>query len=51
MFTEPGFRHFNYGPSNETVHADVEWVSVSRLENAARVYALTALTYCGVAEG
>ena len=44
-----GVPAFYYGPSNETAHADVEWVSVSRLADAARVYALTALGYCGVA--
>ena len=41
---------FYYGPSNETAHADVEWVSVARLEQAAKVYALAAMAYCGVAE-
>lgn len=45
-----GVPTFYYGPSNETAHADVEWVSVERTANAARVYALTALGYCGVAD-
>lgn len=39
---------YYYGPSNETAHADIEWVSVQRLADAARVYALTAMSYCGV---
>ena len=39
-----------YGPSNETAHADVENVSLTRLESAAKVYALSALHYCGLAE-
>ena len=39
-----------YGPSNETAHADVENVSLTRLESAAKVYALAALHYCGLAE-
>jgi acetylornithine deacetylase/succinyl-diaminopimelate desuccinylase-like protein len=43
-----GVPTFYYGPSNETAHSDDEWVSVQRLEDAARVYALTAMTYCGV---
>ena len=43
-----GIPAFYYGPSNETAHADVEWVSVARLEQAARVYALAAMNYCGV---
>ena len=43
-----GVPAFYYGPSNETAHADVEWVSVERLEQAARVYALTAALYCGL---
>jgi acetylornithine deacetylase/succinyl-diaminopimelate desuccinylase-like protein len=45
-----GVPTFYYGPSNETAHADVEWVSVERAANAARVYALTALAYCGVVD-
>jgi acetylornithine deacetylase/succinyl-diaminopimelate desuccinylase-like protein len=42
-----GVPAFYYGPSNETAHADTEWVSVQRMADAARVYALTALLYCG----
>lgn len=45
-----GVPTFYYGPSNETAHSDQEWVSVERIEKAAKVYALTAATYCGVAE-
>ena len=41
---------FYYGPSNETAHSDNEWVSIPRLEQAAKVYALTAALYCGVAD-
>ncbi|MEE3370778.1 MAG: M20/M25/M40 family metallo-hydrolase [Planctomycetota bacterium] len=37
-----------YGPSNETAHADIENVSIQRLQSAARVYALAAMEYCGV---
>ena len=43
-----GVPTFYYGPSNETAHADVEWVEVDRLERAAQVYALAAVDYCGV---
>ena len=43
-----GVKTIYYGPSNETAHADVETVSMSRLESAAKVYALAALEYCGV---
>ena len=43
-----GVPTFYYGPSNETAHADVEWVEVDRLEKAAQVYALAAADYCGV---
>jgi len=39
-----------YGPSNETAHADIETVSVTRVVDSARVYALAAMQYCGVAE-
>ena len=44
-----GVPTFYYGPSNQTAHADVEWVSMSRMESAAKVYALLAADYCGVA--
>jgi acetylornithine deacetylase/succinyl-diaminopimelate desuccinylase-like protein len=45
-----GVPTFYYGPSNETAHADVEWVSVQRMADAARVYALTTMLYCGTVE-
>ena len=43
-----GVPTFYYGPSNETAHADIEWVSVDRMASAAGVYALAAAKYCGV---
>ena len=43
-----GVPTFYYGPSNETAHADIEWVSVDRMASAAGVYALAAANYCGV---
>jgi acetylornithine deacetylase/succinyl-diaminopimelate desuccinylase-like protein len=43
-----GVPAFYYGPSNETSHSDGEWVSVAGIEQAAKVYALTAALYCGV---
>jgi len=39
-----------YGPSNETAHADVENVSITRMVSSAKVYALSALGYCGIAD-
>jgi acetylornithine deacetylase/succinyl-diaminopimelate desuccinylase-like protein len=45
-----GVPTFYYGPSNETAHADLEWVEVDRLQRAAQVYALAAIDYCGVAD-
>ena len=36
-----------YGPSNETAHAEVDNVSISLLEAVAKVYAVTAMEYCG----
>ena len=47
---ETGVPTFYYGPSNETAHSDDEWVSVARIEAAARVYALTAMDFCGVVD-
>ena len=38
-----------YGPAHETAHSDRERVSVSQLAHCARVYALTALNFCGPA--
>jgi len=37
-----------YGPSNETAHADIENVSITRVVDSARIYALAAMNYCGV---
>ena len=39
---------FYYGPSNDTAHSDGEWVSLTRLTQAAQVYALAAVGYCGL---
>lgn len=47
---ETGVPTFYYGPSNETAHSDDEWVSVARIEAAARVYALMAMDFCGVVD-
>jgi acetylornithine deacetylase/succinyl-diaminopimelate desuccinylase-like protein len=41
-----GVPTFYYGPSNETAHSDLEWVSVDRVVSAAQVYALAASEYC-----
>jgi acetylornithine deacetylase/succinyl-diaminopimelate desuccinylase-like protein len=46
-----GVPAFYYGPSNETSHSDEEWVSSVSVEQAARVYALSAALYCGIKEG
>ena len=37
-----------YGPAHETAHSDDERVSVADLEHCARVYALSAMEFCGV---
>jgi len=37
-----------YGPSNETAHADIENVSITRVVDSARIYALSAMNFCGV---
>ncbi len=38
-----------YGPAYETAHSDAECVSAAQLANAARIYALAAMGYCGAA--
>ncbi|MBM3458284.1 MAG: M20/M25/M40 family metallo-hydrolase, partial [Armatimonadetes bacterium] len=38
-----------YGPAHETAHSDHERVSMHRLADCARIYALAAAQYCGVA--
>ena len=43
-----GVPSFYYGPSNETAHSDGEWVSLTRLTQAAQVFALSAAAYCGL---
>jgi len=45
-----GVKTIYYGPSNETAHADVENVSMTRLESAAKIYTLAAMEYCGVGD-
>jgi acetylornithine deacetylase len=45
-----GIPTFYYGPGYQTAHSDAEWVSIARVADAARVYALAAVQYCGVAE-
>ena len=37
-----------YGPQYETSHSDHERVSVNNLKKCAKIYALTAIEYCGV---
>ena len=43
-----GVPAFYYGPANDTSHSDEEWVSVTCVEQAAKVYAVTAAFYCGI---
>lgn len=38
-----------YGPAYETAHSDAERVSAAQLAHCARVYALAAAQFCGVA--
>jgi acetylornithine deacetylase/succinyl-diaminopimelate desuccinylase-like protein len=38
-----------HGPQGKGAHADLEWVPVSELVRAAKVYVLTALRFAGVA--
>lgn len=40
-----------YGPEHETAHSDVERVSAKRLAHCARVYAMVAAAFCGIADG
>lgn len=39
-----------YGPAHETAHSDHERVRITDLEHCARVYALSAMQFCGVSE-
>ena len=39
-----------YGPAHETAHSDNERVRITDLEHCARVYALSAMQFCGVSE-
>ena len=40
---------FYYGPAYRTAHSDDEWVDLADLEISAKVYAATAIHYCGLA--
>ncbi len=44
-----GVKTVYYGPSHQTAHSDHERVSISQLAHCAKVYALAAMKYCGVA--
>ena len=40
-----------YGPAHQTAHSDNERVSISQLAHCAKVYALSAVNFCGVVDG
>ena len=44
-----GVKTLYYGPAHQTAHSDNERVSISQLAHCAKVYALAAMDYCGVA--
>ncbi len=44
-----GIPSFYYGPAYRTAHSDDEWVDIDNLEASAKVYAATAINYCGLA--
>ena len=46
---EAGVPTIYYGPTHETAHSDHERVSVRQLAHCAKVYALAAIEYCGIA--
>jgi acetylornithine deacetylase/succinyl-diaminopimelate desuccinylase-like protein len=46
---EAGVATIYYGPAHETAHSDRERVSVEALTHCARMYALAAMQFCGVA--
>jgi len=47
---EAGVPTVYYGPAHETAHSDRECVSISQLVHCARVYAATAMKFCGIAD-
>ena len=44
---EGGVATVYYGPAHDTAHSDDERIAVSQLAHCARVYALTAVRFCG----
>jgi acetylornithine deacetylase/succinyl-diaminopimelate desuccinylase-like protein len=46
---EGGVPALYHGPQGKGAHADLEWVPVSELVRAAKVYVLTALEFAGIA--
>ena len=37
-----------YGPQYKTAHSDHEKISIDSLYKASKIYALTAIEYCGI---
>ena len=48
---EAGIPALTHGPDAKGAHTTEEWVAVDELVRVATVYALTAVGYCGIAEG
>lgn len=48
---EGGVPTIYFGPEYRTAHSDDERVSLARLAACARIYAMTAVRFCGLAEG
>ena len=46
---DAGVKTVYYGPAHQTAHSDDERVSISQLAHCAKVYALAAINYCGLA--
>jgi acetylornithine deacetylase/succinyl-diaminopimelate desuccinylase-like protein len=40
---------YYFGPMNDTLHSDHEWVSIKQVTECAQIYLGTALGFCGIA--
>ena len=44
-----GIPAYYFGPMNDSLHSDHEWVSIKQITECAKIYLGTALGFCGVA--
>ena len=46
---DTGIPAYYFGPMNDSLHSDHEWVSIKQITECTQIYLGTALGFCGVA--